>query len=249
MRECCRQLRQPRALPLGQIRAHLEDEIAIRKASSAASSASTSAAMRSQSRAELQDVAARHPQHFGGLPRHAARKQAGDFRRRHEVAVATHLGRTGAVVAEARRVQRQAHVGIEADDAALRRDEFADVRRHALGMRALDVTQLRQGCEGSGRSHRVHRCRNGTESSGQDGVDHRRRAACRRGHRAPLHAAGANLVIHYRKSAERRRGAGARAQWLAGRIGRHGAGRSAGGRHACRRWSNSRCAASARSTC
>ena len=127
-----RQLREPRALALGEIRADFEDPVAAGQRPECLELEQHVGRHAARARAELEHVAAGLAQHVGRLPREAAREQAGHFRRRHEITTRADLGRARAVVAEARCIQRQPHVGIEPDRAAALANEFADVSRHAL---------------------------------------------------------------------------------------------------------------------
>ena len=150
-----RQRGNARTLPLGEIGAHFEDEVAIGQALERGEFGQYIRRHAAGTRSQLEHVTAGVLQHGGALPSKATRKQARDLRRRDEVAIAAELGGAGAVVPETGRVQGQAHPRIETDDAAALEHEGADVFDDSIGMRAFVGVEQRQGCDGCGRSHRV----------------------------------------------------------------------------------------------
>src|ERR1700691_864595 len=116
-------LRNAATLPLTQIRADLEHEVAFGNTAEGVQPRQDIGGQTAAARADLEDAAASQcAQDLGALPGHAAAEQARDFRRRGEVAAGSELVSPGAVVAESRRIQRELHVSVEADPAARRVD-------------------------------------------------------------------------------------------------------------------------------
>jgi hypothetical protein len=150
-----RQSGNTRPLTFGEIGADFENEIAPRQDAQLGQAGEHVGRHAARTGAQLEHVAADGVQHFGGLVRQAAREQARQLRRSDEVASGAQLGGAGAVVAEPRRIQRQPHPGIEADDAAVRGHEAADVFHDTTRMRVFFGGQWRQGCDGCGEGHTV----------------------------------------------------------------------------------------------
>ena len=89
--------------------------------------------------AEFDDVGDFVPQDLRGLARERAREYSAQLGRGDEIAVRAELARAGAVIAEARRVQRELHESREADPAAgcgdFSRDQIGDVSGVDRGIR------------------------------------------------------------------------------------------------------------------
>ncbi len=149
------ELRDARALALGEVRAHLQDAIGIRQGVERGELGEHVGGHATRTGADLEHVTAGIRQHVRGLSREAAREQARHLGRGHEIAGRAELGGAGAVVPEPGRVQREPHERVEADDAAVLPDELADVLRDAPDVRAFVAGKLREGCERRAGSHRV----------------------------------------------------------------------------------------------
>jgi hypothetical protein len=128
-------LGDPRALALAQVRAHLEHEIALRRAPHALQLPVQVRREHARAGTELEDVAAHGLHHLGRLARDALRVHVGDLGAGHEVALAAELARPRGVVAQAGRVERELHEARERDPVAGARDLRGDVLRQPLRMR------------------------------------------------------------------------------------------------------------------
>ena len=68
-----------------QVGADFEDAVATRQFTEFGQARSNPAAIAARARTQLEDLAAERLEQLRALVRHAARKQAGQFRRRHEI--------------------------------------------------------------------------------------------------------------------------------------------------------------------
>ncbi len=181
---------------------------------------------RTRARAKLEDLAATQSrQHLGALPRDATAEDRRHLGCRDEVARRAELLRAGAVVAETRLVERELHEPRESDPAAVRLDLGADpileraaVRRFVGGERGQIVAACsRSGARAGDSLRRVGYLRRPPRVVGAAGRIRRMHAerpldghcilvtgAARRLGAAiarRLHAAGASVVVHHRRSA------------------------------------------------
>src|SRR5690349_16759926 len=118
-----------------------------------------------RARAEFEDLPAAHRlQHLDALVREASTEQRRYFRRGDEVAFSAELGCHGAVVTEARLIQRQLHETLEADPTTGRLDDIANPLRQALAVRRLFRRQLRQWHGHAQRRHLAESSREITSS-------------------------------------------------------------------------------------
>jgi hypothetical protein len=121
-----------RALPLTQIRAHFENQVALRQRALHGQLVEQVGRHYARASAEFENGAAADMlQDFAALSREAAAEQRRHFRRRDEVAARAELARTRAVVAEPGLVQRHLHEALEAEPAAARIDFFPDATDEA----------------------------------------------------------------------------------------------------------------------
>src|SRR6185437_4541046 len=126
-------LAEERVLALAQVRAHLEQEVVLRRRAEGLELLEEVGGEYAGSGSDLQDVAAHRLEHLARLQREAAREHGRDFGRGDEIAFRTELARPRGVIAEPGRVERELHVARERDPAAgvedLARDVLADEPR------------------------------------------------------------------------------------------------------------------------
>ena len=135
---------QQRALPLAQVRAHFENEVALRQALCAASSLSTSAAITPEPAPSSRmspplTVLAGPRTHWFARQRLNSGEISGAVTKSPSL---PELGRAGAVVAEPGLVQRHLHEALEADPAAARIDLVADAMDQPAAVRGFVGRQL-----------------------------------------------------------------------------------------------------------
>ena len=123
--------RQAMPLPLPQVGAGLEDPVVRRQAVQRPESRQHVGSEASGARADFQDAAAREPaEDRRTLPRDAGTEQRRDLGRRDEVSRCAELVRARTVVTEARRIQREFHVALEAEPPARGPDGLINGRAH-----------------------------------------------------------------------------------------------------------------------
>ena len=138
---------QRRALPGGEVGAQFEDRIARRQRAALAQRQQEVAREAARAGPELEDVASRaRAQDRLDLRGQRGAEQRRHLRRRREVPGGAQLGRTGGVIAEPRRVQRDLHVPGERDPAVGLGNRLADgATTRALWASAVGVGQRQVG--------------------------------------------------------------------------------------------------------
>ena len=139
-----RQTRQALALALREIGAHFENRVALGQQALRCELGEHRRGHPSGAGAELEDLPARAHEHGGALARDAAGKEVGDLGSGDEVPARAEFLAPDAVVAEARRVQRQLHETLERQPAARGRERLADVRGETQAVRLLLGRQWRE---------------------------------------------------------------------------------------------------------
>ncbi len=125
----CEPVRQPPqqfALPRAQLRAHLEDEVVLGRATKRIERTQQIGGHAPGPRSELQDLAATRTQHLADLASQRGAEQGRHLGRCDKVTACTQLASAGDVIAKARLVQGHVHVAIEAEPAAARGDRLGD---------------------------------------------------------------------------------------------------------------------------
>ena len=129
--------RERLALTLREIGADFEDRVPRRQRVARGERGDEIGGEPSAAAAQLDDLAARRRREDGRhLRRQRRREQRRHLGRRDEIAVGAELGRSGRVVAESRRVEREVHVARERKRTLGRRDRGAHVRRDPIAVRA-----------------------------------------------------------------------------------------------------------------
>jgi hypothetical protein len=140
-----RAFEQECALSLPQVRTHFENEISLRHRALRGELVEQIGRHHTGACAEFENRAAAYVlQDFAALVREAAGEQRRHLGRRDEIAARAELGRAGAVITEARLVQRHLHEALEAEPAAARVDLFPDAMDQAAAVRGLIRSQGRQ---------------------------------------------------------------------------------------------------------
>ena len=119
-------------LPFAQIGADLEDAVALRQPAQGGEFFKQHGGERAAAGAEFDDVGNTLRQQFGELACQRAAEQRRQFRRSDKITCRAELAAAGAVITQARRIQREFHVARETDPAVIASDFGIDQRLKLL---------------------------------------------------------------------------------------------------------------------
>src|SRR5262249_12846350 len=121
-----RKLPYPGALPISEIRADLQDEVALGQLAELGQALQHARGHSTGACAQLENLSAAFAEDLCALPRYTAAEQSGDLGGSDKIARRTDLGAARAVIAEPRRIQRQRHEPLERQPATRGLQLFPD---------------------------------------------------------------------------------------------------------------------------